>query len=48
MSLPANDFNVLERAVLDWLKTRYDNERLSAQVDAALFNRREWTTTRAW
>ena len=43
MALPQNDFTTLERAVLDWLEETYRNERLTAQVNAATFNRRDWT-----
>ena len=43
MAQPTDDFNALERAVLEWLKETYQDERLTGQIDAAVFNRRDWT-----
>ena len=38
-----NEFNKLERAVLDSFKEHYQNEELSAQIDAAKLVERDWT-----
>jgi hypothetical protein len=37
------DFNALEKAVLNWLSHHSADSRLSLQLDAAQFVRREWT-----
>jgi hypothetical protein len=43
MSGRLDDFNDLERAVLNWFKDHYPSVRLAEQIDAAQFRRREWT-----
>ncbi len=43
MTSPKQEFNTLERAILDWLKEGYTCETLKAQVDAATFEERDWT-----
>jgi len=43
MALPSNDFADLERAILRWLGETYQDEKLTAQANAATFHRREWT-----
>ena len=37
------DLNQLERAILDWIKQAYEDDALSAQIDAASLTKREWT-----
>ena len=37
------DFNALEKAVLNWLSHHYTDHRLSLQLDAAQFISRDWT-----
>ncbi len=39
----SNGFNKLELAILEWLKTIYNDQDLSVQVDLANFSKREWT-----
>ncbi len=36
-------FNDLELAILRWLQHTYVNPQLSAQIDAAILAKREWT-----
>ena len=38
-----SDFNDLERAVLAWMIQKYENPELTAQINSAVFRRREWT-----
>ena len=36
-------FNALELAVLDWYRTHYNNDRLTAQINSARLVERDWT-----
>ncbi len=37
------DFNDLERTILNWFRTHYNNERLSAQIASVKVLDRRWT-----
>jgi len=41
--LPAKDFSEFEKRILAWTKQHYGNAAFSAQIDAAVFERRKWT-----
>jgi hypothetical protein len=41
--LMTDTFNALELAVLDWHRTYYNNDRLSAQINSAILVERDWT-----
>ena len=37
------EFNKLERAILDWYKSHYQNDTLNTQIDSAIPINRKWT-----